>query len=96
MDTGCKAAAEYAAADPVDKQNALRKQAMADVKAKKFDAPGDTADNNKSRTDPVAKGITDYLESSTALAAALTDLSKDRIHQAYTGPVVRQFLGPKY
>jgi hypothetical protein len=85
METVCKAAA-------ADKQNALMKQAMADVKAAKFDAPGDTAANNKSRTDPVTKGITDYLASSTALAAAMTVLSKDRIHQAYTGPAVQQFL----
>ena len=68
------------------------KQATVDVKAAKFDAPGDTAANNKSRADAVAKGLTDYLVSSTALADAMTKLSTDRMHQAYTGTWVKQFL----
>ncbi|MCX7171726.1 MAG: fibronectin type III domain-containing protein, partial [Proteobacteria bacterium] len=89
MDTGCKDAVTY-------KENTQMKQATADVKAAKFDVPGDTAANNKSRTDAVTKGITDYLASSQALAAAMAVLSNNRIHQAYTGPVVRQFLGPLY
>ena len=85
METGCQAAAAY-------KGDALVKQVLADVKAAKFDAPGDTAANNKSRADAVAKGLTDYLVSSTALADAMTKLSTDRMHQAYTGTWVKQFL----
>jgi len=87
MQAGCRDPAAY---KPTG--DALVKQATVDVKAAKFDAPGDTAANNKSRADAVAKGLTDYLVSSTALADAMTKLSTDRMHQAYTGTWVKQFL----